>query len=145
MSTGLSACGVRPDVQAFLMRYAEAGDTKDPEALRACFLDTFLSLDPNTAAAVSLELLIKTLPRREQMFSSAGIIGLDLVECSEIPLDDLHTLVETTWQARLAEPRATSEPLHIPAAFLLRKTDEGWKIAVYLNHMDLSVALQNFD
>jgi len=66
-----------------------------------------------------------------------GSDGLELADISELPLDDLHTLVRTSWNLRMRNepPR---DPVCLRSTFLLRKDDGVWRIALYLNHQDMT-------
>ena len=128
----------RPDVLEFFDRYRRGADTSDQEVLRDCFAETFLHLDPRSCAPVPREGLIRGLNGRAQRFGSIGVEALELTELSETPLDDLHTLVATTWTARFSPGADDAEPLVLPSQFLLRRSVESWQIVVYLNSTDLA-------
>jgi hypothetical protein len=130
----------RPDVLEFFDRYRRGADTSDPEVTRDCFAETFLNLDPRSATPVPREALITALSGRAQLFGSIGVEGLELTELSETPLDDLHTLVATTWTARFSPDARDAEPLVLPSQFLLRRQGDSWQIVVYLNSTDLAAA-----
>jgi len=74
---------VRPDVRAFFEQYERAGQDLDDCALTSCFCDVFVSLDPNSATAVSPQALLAVLPRRKALFRSIGSDGLELADISE--------------------------------------------------------------
>jgi hypothetical protein len=132
----------RPDVSAFFTRYGQAGNALDIGALSDCFSDTFLNLDPNVAMPVKREALMAALPMREKLFGSIGAEGLDLTRLSETPLDEMHTLVRTTWAVRFA-PDTYARPLTLDATFLLRRADGGdWRIVMYLNHHDVQATIR---
>lgn len=130
----------RSDVIEFFRRYEEAGDKLDTDALRDCFADTFLNLDPTSVATVDREALIRALPMREKLFATIDAEGLELRELAEQPLDDLHTLVATTWSARFRPDARDTSPLDLPSHFLLRRHGDSWQIVAYLNHTDLATA-----
>src|SRR3954454_5498441 len=111
----------RPDVLEFFDRYQRGADTSDPEVVRDCFAETFLNLDPRSAGPVPREALIQALPGRAQLFATIGVEALELTELSERPLDELHTMVTTTWTARFSADAADAEPLVRPSQFLLRQ------------------------
>jgi hypothetical protein len=129
--------GVRPDVRAFFQRYDRASDDFDGEALASSFCDVFLSLDASAAVALSPQALLAALPRRRQLFQAIGSDGLELADISEMPLDDLHTLVRTSWNLRMRE-EPPSGPVCLRSTFILRKDDGAWRIALYLNHQDMN-------
>ena len=128
---------VRPDVRDFFQRYQSAGKGPDSEALASFFADVFMSLDPNSATAVSPQALLAALPRRRQLFESIGSDGLELADISEMPVDDLHTLVRTSWRLRMRDPQPR-DPIFLLSTFILRREDGAWRIVLYLNHQDLN-------
>src|SRR6516164_9072480 len=128
---------VRPDVRDFFQRYQSAGEDLDAEAVASLFSGVFMSLDPNSATAASPQALLAVLPRRRQLFEAIGSDGLELADISEMPLDDLHTLVRTSWRLQLRN-QAVRDPFRLLSTFLLRKDDGAWRIVVYLNHQDMS-------
>jgi hypothetical protein len=127
----------RPDVRAFLQRYDRAAHDLDTEALMSSFAEVFLSLDASTAAAVSPQALLAALPRRRQLFAAIGSDGLELADMSEMPLDDLHTLVRTSWRLRMRR-QAPRDPIFLHSTFILRKDGGAWRIVLYLNHQDMN-------
>jgi len=126
-----------PDVRAFFRRFERASEDLDREALTSLFCDVFMSLDASSAAAVSPQALLAALPRRKQLFEAIGSDGLELADISETPLDDLHTLVRTSWNLRMRN-QAPREPVCLRSTFILRKADQSWRIVLYLNHQDMS-------
>jgi hypothetical protein len=128
---------VRPDVRAFFQRYERAAEDLDSEALTNLFCPVFMSLDVSSAAAASPQALLAALPRRKQLFDAIGSDGLELADISEMPLDDRHTLVRTSWNLRMRNepPR---DPVCLRSTFILRKDDRAWRIVFYLNHQDMN-------
>ena len=135
--------GVRPDVREFFRHYQSAGDALDTEALANSFCGVFLSLDPNSATAASPQALLAVLPRRRQLFEAIGSDGLELADISEMPLDDLHTLVRTSWRLRMRD-QAPRDPIFLLSTFILRREDGAWRIVLYLNHQDLKKLFSEF-
>jgi ketosteroid isomerase-like protein len=128
---------IRPDVRAFFRRYERASENLDREALTSSFCDVFMTLDANTATALSPQALLAALPRRKQLFEAIGSDGLELADISEMPLDDLHTLVRTSWNLRM-RAETPGEPICLRSTFILRKDDGAWRIVFYLNHQDMN-------
>ena len=132
----------RPDIQAFFATFGQAGDTLDIQILTTCFNDVVLNLDPASATSVSREALLSALPMRENYFGSLGVDGMDLATVAETPLDAIHTLARTTWSVRFS-PGVTARPLTVSSTFLLRHSDDGWRIVAYLNHQDVTAAIRS--
>lgn len=128
---------VRPDVRAFFRRYERAAEDLDNTALVRSFSDVFMSLDATTATALSPQALLAALPRRKQLFEAIGSDGMELTDISEVPLDDLHTLVRTSWHLRMRN-ETPGDPISLRSTFILRKDDGAWRIVLYLNHQDMN-------
>lgn len=130
---------VRPEIREFVAAFTAAGES-DPMASAALFCDDFLSLDPNSVRPVTAQQLAASLPRRAEMFASIGAQGTELVEFSEQPIDEQHTLLRTAWRVRFADAHA--EPLTLRSSYLLHRGASGWRIAVYLNHTDIMTIIE---
>jgi hypothetical protein len=132
---------VRPDVRAFFERFEQAANVLDTTTLAELFGESFLSLDPVRAACVPKDAFLRALPARERLFGSIGATGTTLTDIRETPLDDLHTLVETSWAVQFGPEAAAGVALTLRSAFLLRRQDERWEVAVYLNHQDIGAVI----
>src|SRR5262249_45607359 len=97
----------------------------------------FMTLDASSATTLSPQALLAALPRRKQLFEAIGGDGLELADISELPLDDLHTLVRTSWNLRMRN-QSPPDPVCLRSTFILRKEDGTWRIVLYLNHQDMT-------
>ncbi|HUA29487.1 MAG TPA: nuclear transport factor 2 family protein [Streptosporangiaceae bacterium] len=132
----------RPEVRAFFERFEQAANALDTTVLAELFGDSFLSLDPAHAACVPKDAFLRALPVRERLFGSIGATGTTLTDIRETPLDDLHTLVETSWAVQFGpQAQAADAALTLRSAFLLRRQDGRWQVAVYLNHQDIGAVI----
>jgi len=127
---------VRPDVLAFFEHYQHAGQDGDDGALTRCFCDVFMTLDPNSATALSPQALVAALPRRKALFRAIGSDGLELADITEMPLDDAHTLVRSSWTLRM-DIKSPRHDITLLSTFVLHKQNGAWRIALYLNHQDM--------
>lgn len=130
-----------PEVRSFFERFSAAGKSLDAEAQRDCWAETFLSLDPNRALPVERTAMLAALPRRREMFESIGATSSDLVDAEEIPLDEHHTIVRTSWRWRLGDATEGEDELVLQSTFLLRREEAGWTIVVYLNHQNVGALI----
>ena len=96
-----------------------------------------MSLDAGSAATLSPQALLAALPRRKQLFEAIGSDGLELADIGELPLDDLHTLVRTSWNLRMRN-QPPGDPVCLRSTFILRKDGQAWRIVLYLNHQDMA-------
>ena len=126
----------RPDVREFFERYERPGQSLDAGVLARCFAKQFLSLDSSSSQALTPAALMAALPRRKALFQSIGSDGLELNGLEETPLDDMHTLVWTSWMLRLRGESAHA-PITLKSTFVLRREHGEWRIVLYLNHQDM--------
>jgi hypothetical protein len=127
---------IRPEVRDFFRRFEHAAEDPGSEPLTNLYCAEFMALDSSSAVTITPQALLAALPRRKQLFEAIGCDGLDLADISEIPLDDVHTLVRTSWSLRMRKETALI-PARLHSTFILRKDDRGWRIIVYLNHQDM--------
>lgn len=135
---GAWSAEVRPDVEAFM----DGLMADDPSRAAASFRDGFLSMDPRSVSVVSRDELLMALRHRVRMFGSSGVVTLDRTALRELPLDEAHTLVEGTWQVRLAGVDADATPPTLRSTYLLRAEPDGWSAVAYLSHQDVATIAQ---
>lgn len=121
-------------IEAVFAEFEAASRSEEWERFDRLFLPVFLSLDPTTAAPIQRDALIAFLPRRRDLFAKAGASGTRLATLEMIELDQLHVLARTTWTVLFDAPH---DPVTLRSTFTLRRTEDGWRIAVYLNHESL--------
>lgn len=126
--------GSEAGIATLFAEFEEASRCEDWERFDRLFLPTFLSLDPSTAAPVERRALIAFLPHRRGLFESAGASGTHLSSLEVDRLDPAHALARTTWSVDFARPHAA---VTLRSTFIVRRTEDGWRIAVYLNHESL--------
>ena len=122
------------EVEAVFAEFQEASRSEEWQRFERLFLPTFFSLDPATAAPVDRQMLIAFLPRRRGLFQRAGASGTKLATIDVTPLDPIHAQARTTWTVEYERPH---DPVTLRSTFTLRRTDDGWRIAVYHNHESL--------
>ncbi len=122
------------DIEELFATFEEASESEQWHRFERLFLPTFLSLDPASATPVERDALIAFLPHRRGVFARAGASGTRLASLEVLPLDDIHVLARTTWDVLYDGPH---DPVTLRSSFLVRRTEEGWRIAVYLNHESL--------
>jgi hypothetical protein len=75
------------------------------------------------------------LPSRRALFESVGSDGLELSELEETPLDEVHTLVWTSWVLQLRRESGRAS-IKLKSTFVLRRDQGEWRIVLNLNHQD---------
>lgn len=125
-------------VQAFFDTFAAASDQLDLARLAELFAETFLAADPAGARPVPRQAFLRALPRRAELFRSAGIARVVLTDLQHHALDDTYVLARTDWRAERA---GASIPLRLSSTFILRREEDRLRVVFYLNHQDLAQAL----
>jgi hypothetical protein len=129
---------VDAEIRDLFAAFEEASRTEEWRRFERLFLPTFLSLDPDSATPVERDALIAFLPHRRGVFARAGASGTRLTGLEVTPLDDSHVLARTSWDVVYDDPH---DPVTLRSSFLVRRTEDGWRVAVYLNHESLLVLL----
>ncbi len=124
------------EIAAFLDEFDEHSATPGGDAT-ALFGPTFLVLDPAHALTMTPSALASALPARRRMFEQAGVGTVRRFAASQLRLDDRHMLISADWNA----DRTTGSPLRLSSTFLVRRESEGWRVLVYLNHIDVAALL----
>lgn len=125
----------------FFDAFEAAGARQDWEAYGSMFLDHFLTIDPKSTNVVGREDLVAFLPHRKMLFERAHAIGTRLASLAIDTLDGQHAIARTAWDVVFdTGTDADRDPVVLRSTFLLRK-EEGWRIAVYLNHAVLTQVL----
>ena len=125
---------VDAEIDAVFAEFASASRDEQWDRFDALFLPSFFNLDPTSAGPVERQALIAFLPRRRGLFESVGATGTELASLDVTELDPRHALARTTWTVLYDGPH---DPVTLRSTYLLRRTDDGWRIAVYLNHESL--------
>ncbi len=129
------------DVVDFFEAFSAASDSLDPDALAACFAETFMAADPSGAQPVPRDAFLAVLPRRKALFEAAGIGRVALTALDSTSLDESYVLARTTWTGEREGTRSGESPATLSSTFILRRTADGLRIVFYLNHKDLAAIL----
>lgn len=137
----MTTYNLRPDVRSFFEAFSAAEQRLEAGEQRKYWAPTFLSLAPDRAVLMPREEMLALLPKRRQLFESIGATASELVAAEEMPLDELHTIVRTSWRWRLPAAAGSEDELVLESTFLLRREKTGWVIAVYLHHQDVTAVI----
>jgi len=135
---GKSLMAVSNEVQLFFETFARNSAALDLDRIGEQFAETFMSADPQQAVSVPKAAFLVVLPRRQAMFDAAGVTSIELVEVDTTALDDRHVLAATKWAAH----RKAGGSIPLASTFILRRQDDSFVVIFYLNHQDLTEALQ---
>jgi hypothetical protein len=128
---------VSDDVRVFFDDFERSSRAMDLDAIGQQFADVFMSADPSGVVPVPKAAFLAALPKREKMFSSAGVTGIRLTTVREMALDSTYTLVTTDW---IADVSAGAE-IPLKSTFILRRDGSSLKVVFYLNHQDIGQLL----
>lgn len=130
---------VSDEVKRFFEEFERlnSGAEIDAAGMAKLYSDTFMAADPNGAHAVPKAPFLAMLPKRKEMFASAGYSSSTLVDIEERQLDETYTLVDTKWTMKPIDP-SHKQNLGLSSSFILRRTNGSFEIVFYLNHQDAS-------
>ncbi len=134
MTSDPATRAITSEIATFFEEFQKASREEDWDRYSDLFLPQFLNMDPTSSGPVARDDLIAFLPKRKGVFDRAGATGTTLASLDVEPMDDdRHVLVRTTWHVVFHDDRA---PVVLQSTFVLRH-ENGWQIAVYLNHGSL--------
>ena len=128
-------------MEAFFRRFEAESAAGATETLAALYAPAFLMAGPTGAQVVKATDLALAIPKRRQLFASAGCRSTELLSVEETRLDDRYSLVRTEWRwtfTRSGEPVVITQP----SSFLVDRVAEGGKIVCYINHADVVGAMR---
>ena len=137
----MSDPAVDAEVEEFFARFDHAGRAGDLDVLRTCFADVFMAADPSGAQPVPLPAFLQFLPRRAELFASAGVGPVTLTGLDYQVLDSSYVLARTTWAGHRDGAEPGRHPVVLLSSFLLHRGGEGLRIVFYLNDQDLEQVL----
>lgn len=126
---------VSAEIAQFLDHFDRLSSAATSDAA-SLFADSFQVLDASGAHTLTPTVLMAALPARRALFESAGVTQVQRGEARELPLDDLHRLVNVEWSAL-----RPGGPVLLSSSFVLRREAEKWRVVVYINHTDPRAAL----
>lgn len=126
------------DIRDLFARFERASADLDTAALEEVFAEQFLNCDPNGASPVSRDALLQALPVRERLFATAGLGAARLASLDAEELDERHVLARTAWAV---PDRSGQEVVRLQTTFLVRRTQSGPRVILYLNHLDIAQLL----
>jgi hypothetical protein len=130
------------EVREFFARFESASESLDNDTLGACFAEVFMAADPTGAQPVPLAGFLSVLPRRKELFATAGIGPVTLTDLTHNDLDEHYVLVHTTWTADRRDATKGAGSVALLSSYILRRSSDGLRIVFYLNHKDLADLLR---
>ncbi len=128
---------VSDDVRVFFDEFERNSSAMDLDAIGRQFADVFMSADPAGVVPVPKAAFLAVLPKREKMFSSAGVTRIRLTAVRETALDSKYALATTDWIAELSD----GDEIPLMSTFILRREGSSLVVVFYLNHQDIGQVL----
>jgi ketosteroid isomerase-like protein len=135
MSDEFATEGLRSFFGAFERENAAA----DVEALARLYAPSILVAGPNGSQVVSRDDLLRAIPKRKQMFETAGHRSTKLAALQETKLDDRYTLARTEWRWQFDAPAE----LTVPSTFIVDRSGTELRIVLYMMHHDIARLLKD--
>jgi len=100
-----------------------------------------MAADLSGAQPVPRAAFLSVLPRRKELIAAAGIGRVSLTGLDHHGHDESYVLAHTTWTGEREGVSARHDWVTLLSSFILRRTDDGLRIVIYLNHRDLAEVL----
>lgn len=105
------------------------------EAAAALYAETFLAGGPEGARCIRAEDFLKALPKRKEMFETAGCRKTELAGVTETPLDERYKMARTKWRMTFAR-EGGEKVVEVESTFLVDVGGETPRILAYISHQD---------
>jgi hypothetical protein len=128
-------------LRSFFESLTTMSATSDIEGLAAMYAPTVMIAGPGGAQVVTSADLLRAIPKRKQLFESAGHRSTALVGFEETGLSDRYALVRTEWKW-LFETAAGATDVTLPSTFIVDTSGDAPHIVVYVSHQDIVAVLR---
>lgn len=113
--------------------------------LMAQFAESFLYAGPQGSQWVRASDFALALPKRKELFDSAGHKSTELSDAQETWLDGRYALVRTRWRFAFQRGLPESAIIETESSFLVDVGAEPFRILTYLSHQDIVEMLRQRD
>lgn len=129
------------ELRAYFERYARVALGPEPEKLAGFYDASFLAAGPKGGAAFNNDASFLAWLREVHAFNvRSGMTSMAVDGVGETPVSADYALVTVTWAATFR--RTGDTPIPFSISYLLRASDEGLKVAVYVSHEDQEDAMR---
>ncbi len=129
-------------IEDFFRQFELNNSKSDFSAAVSQFADTFMAAGPQGAQCVKASDFVVALPKRKQLFESCGCHSMRLIRVDPHSLGDRYCMAHTRWKMNFAEGDLSSEAEFVDSTYVLEKTDQGFRIVLYLAHQDVFAILK---
>jgi hypothetical protein len=130
-------------IETFFKDFETYSNQDDADRLTSQYADVFMAADPAGARVAQAAELRAFIPKRKQLFKSAGYQSTTLVSLHETKLDDHYVMVKTQWRMQFEPGNARAEEIDLASTFILHTSGEALKIVFYLTHHNIMTVLQD--
>jgi hypothetical protein len=125
-------------VRVFFLAYEQANSEFSIEKLAAAYAEVFMFAGPQGVQSVKKDDFVRLLPKRKELFRSAGLAASKLESLESSLLDSKHVLAKTLWNMRFE--RSGKEPVESRngSTYILRADGDSFQIVFQLDHQDLT-------
>lgn len=125
----------------FFRHYARVSLGPEPEKLVDFYDTSFLAAGPKGGAAFKNDEAFLAWLREVHAFNvKSGMTSMTVGTIAETPVSADYTLVNVEWAATFERTGQTALPFSI--SYILRQSEDGWKVAGYISHEDQEDAMR---
>jgi hypothetical protein len=124
-------------IKKFFEQFEYAISSSNMEQVTDCYSDVFMFGNNNGTQAVKKADFIKVLPKRREVFKSAGLLSSTIKSLKEISLDENYYLVTACWEMSIKSNQQETKEIEISSTYVLYEHDSLLQIVFQLDHHDL--------
>jgi Domain of unknown function (DUF4440) len=129
-------------LRAFFERFQTLSAASDTDGLAAMYATNVMVAGPNGTQVVTSEDLLRAIPKRKQLFESAGYRETELVGFEEAPLTNRYSLVRAEWRWQFQPIEGQPLSVTLPSTFIVDGAGDAPHIVLYMNQQDIGGVLR---
>jgi hypothetical protein len=131
----------RTALEEFFRHFIRNAEESDVASEVAQFAASFLAAGPQGASCVRREDFAVVLPKRRQLFESAGLRSTEFVSMEAEALDARYSMARTRWKMRF-ESMPRMQEIVVDSTFVIDTGAQPFQIVLYLAHQDIMAILK---
>jgi hypothetical protein len=129
-------------LRSFFERFQALSAASDIDGLVAMYAANVMIAGPNGTQVVTSDDLLRAIPKRKQLFESAGHRETALGGFEETPLTDRYSLVRAQWRWYFQPKDGQPVRVTLPSTFIVDCDGDAPHIVLYLNQQDIAGVLR---
>lgn len=129
-------------LEEFFRHFIRNAEESDVAAEVSQFAGAFVAAGPQGAMCLRREDFAVVLPKRRQLFRSAGLRSTEFVSMEAESLDTRFSMARTRWKMLFESTQQGAQEIFVDSTFVLDTGVEPFQIVLYLAHQDIMAILK---